>query len=103
MFEAIISGEFFNTQFLDESPNFEYVTAKDSTRQQIQYGGLHSISTPYGTLDCIKNRLIFPLSDSVIFDRYYAKGLGMVKEDRYYMVDGKASSGYILELTGVKF
>lgn len=96
-------GYLFHTRLMDSSTSYEEVLKVNSTLDQAQIGGLHTVVTAAGTFSCIRNEIRYFQNDSIHLVRYFAKDLGRVKEEKYKIVDGIIYPIYIQTLDSTSF
>lgn len=77
------TGYLFHTRLLDSSRNTEDITKIDSAHDQVQMGGTFSINSPLGTFSCIRNDHRYYRNDTFYLVRYFAEGLGLIKQEEY--------------------
>ncbi|HCS21118.1 MAG TPA: hypothetical protein DIW47_11270 [Bacteroidetes bacterium] len=81
-------GVLFHTRLLDSAATYEEVMGTWDKHQQVQWGGLHWVSTPIGEFQCIRNDHRYYEGDTSYQARYFAMGVGYIKQEKFHFVNG---------------
>lgn len=97
------SGVLFHTRLMDSASSYEEVMQKWAKHDQVQWGGLHPVYTPLGVFQCIRNDHRYYDTDTFYQVRYFAKHLGLIKEEKYHLVNGNIEPEQIQLLDSTSF